>query len=335
MAGSLMKAVVCDQYEPLEQLCVRDTRVPQLDEQSVRIQTRYASLNGPDLLMPLGLYQVKPELPFVLGLEAMGIVAECGASVTDLRPGDRVMAYVGQGCFAEQIVAPRHTLARVPAGMDDPGAAGFILVYSTAYHALVDCGQVQAGDKVLISGASGGIGIAAIQIAKAKGATVIAMAGTPEKMEACRAEGADVVLDSNVEDLTHAIRDVAGRQGVNVVLDIVGGEFTEQALRAIAPNGRHLITGYASGNVPLIKGNLVLLKRAQVIGVSYRQLLASTPAAAARNLEELCRMFEAGHLRPRTCAVYPLDRIGQALIHVRERRVVGKVAIAITPDAGS
>ncbi len=331
MSTRRMKAVVCNSYQSQEQLHVQETAAPALRDFSVRIQTKYASINGPDLLMPLGLYQVRPEPPFTLGIEAMGIVTECGKGVTDLHPGQRVMTYVGQGCFAEQIVAPRKSVAPVPEGMSDVDAAGFILVYSTAYHALVDCGRVQAGDTVLVSGASGGIGIPAIQIAKAKGATVIAAAGSSEKMQACKDEGADYAIESR-GDIVGAVREIVGRQGVNVILDVVGGDFTEQALRTIAPYGRHLITGYASGQVPMIKGNLVLLKQAQLIGVSYRLMLERAPEEAARNLNELCRMFESGLLRPRTSAVYPLEQIEVALSLVRQRQVIGKVALEVSDE---
>ncbi|MGD9942253.1 MAG: NADPH:quinone oxidoreductase family protein [Burkholderiaceae bacterium] len=328
-----MKAVLCRDYGPIEQLAIEDLPPPSLPAGSVRIAVRAASVNPPDVLMPQGKYQVKPPVPFIPGVECMGTVLELGAGVDDLRVGERVMAYPGVGCYAEQVVAPRSRVERVPPGMDDQAASGFVLVYSTAFHALVDCGRLAAGETLVVLGAAGGIGLCAIQLGKALGATVIAVASTPEKRAICREQGADHLIDSSTENLTERIRALTGGPGADVILDVVGGDVTDRALRAVRPYGRYLIAGYASGVIPMIKGNVVLLKQAQVIGVSYRLLLERDPAQAAANLGALCRLFEQGRLRPLVTAEFPLVRIVDALKEVGERRVIGKVAVMVA-DGG-
>jgi len=324
-----MKALVCRDYAPLDSLRIEDIPPPALGAGQVRVGIRVASINPPDVLMPQGKYQVKPSVPFVPGVEGMGTVLELGDGVSDLAVGDRVMTYAGQGCFAEEVVVPRVRVERVPAGMDDLQASGFVLVYSTAYHGLTDCGRLQDGETLVVLGASGGIGLCAIQIAKGLGATVIAVASTPEKLAKCRANGADHLIDSSRENLTERIRHFTGGRGTDVTLDVVGGDVTEPALRAIAPYGRHLIAGYASGVIPQIKGNLVLLKQAQVIGVSYRLYLERTPEKAAANVRRLCEMYEAGHLRSEVTMTFPFERVVDAIREVGERRAIGKVAVPL------
>jgi len=326
-----MRAVLCTEHGPIEGLAVQQVETPPLLPGSVRIGLHYASLNGPDLLMPLGEYQVRPPLPYVLGLEGMGEVIECGPGVDDLKVGERVMTYAGHGCFAEEAVVPRASVFRVPEPLDDIAASGFTLVYQTAWHALVDCGRLQAGETVVITGAAGGIGLAAIQIAKALGARVLAVATGKAKLDACRAEGADALVDA-AGDVRAQVREATGAKGVDVVLDSVGGDLTEVLLRSLSPFGRLLIVGYASRSMPMIKGNLVLLKQAQVIGVSYRLMAEKNPPAAVRNMEALARWAKSGDLRPRTCATYPLDEIVQALQVMSRRESVGKICIAIRPS---
>lgn len=290
---------------------------------------KVASINPPDVLMPQGKYQVKPAVPFVPGVEAMGTVLEVGAGVANFAVGACVMTYAGQGCFAEQVVVPAFRVQRVPAGMNDKIAAGFILVYGTAYHGLVDCGRLAAGETLVVLGASGGIGLCAIQIAKALGATVIAVASTADKLTKCRQHGAHHLINVITENLTERVRQLTAGRGADVILDIVGGDLTEKALRATAPYGRLLIAGIASGVIPQIKGNLVLLKQAQVIGVSYRMFLEGTPMRAAQNLKHLCELWAEGKLHPEVTAEFPFARIVEAIKHVGERRAIGKVAVLI------
>ena len=325
----LMKAVLCTEYTTVDKLSVSECHVPELFPDGVRVAMRVAAINPPDVLMVQGKYQVKPELPFVPGLEGMGTVLEVGANVTDLKPGDRVMSYAGQGCFAEQAVIARNRIELVPTDMSDIQASGFVLVYSTAYHGLVDCGNLAAGDVLVVLGASGGIGLCAIQIGKAIGATVIAVASTIEKLAMCKANGADHVVNGATENITERIKEITAKKGANVILDVVGGDITEAALRGIAPYVRLLIAGYASGVIPNIKGNLVLLKQASVIGVSYRLHLERNPKNAAANLRALCAMYVDGKLNPEVCAEYRIGQIVDALNEVSERRAIGKVAVKL------
>lgn len=324
-----MKAVLCTEYTTVDRLSIGECKAPELFPDGVRVAMRVAAINPPDVLMAQGKYQVKPDLPFVPGLEGMGTVMEVGANVKDLKPGDRVMSYVGQGCFAEQAVIARNRLELVPAGMNDNQASGFVLVYSTAYHGLVDCGHLAADDVLVVLGASGGIGLCAIQIGKALGATVIAVASTEEKLAKCKSNGADHLINAATENISDRIKEITGKKGANVILDVVGGEVTEAALRGIAPYGRLLITGYASGIIPNIKGNLVLLKQASVIGVSYRLHLERFPEKAAANLRALCALYADGKLHPEVGAEYPMAQIVDALKEVGERRAIGKVAVKL------
>jgi len=324
-----MKALVCQEHGPLSHLRMTDYPSPAIKPGHVRIAVRIASVNPPDVLMPQGKYQVKPETPFVPGVEGMGYITEVGEGVRGFEVGDRVMTYAGWGCFAEEVVAPVERVQRVPDGMEDKVASGFILVYSTAYHAIVDCGALKAGQDLVVLGAAGGIGLCAIQIAKALGARVIAVASSAEKLKKCRANGADVLINSSNEDLTASIRSATEGRGADVTLDVVGAELTEAALRAIKPYGRHLIAGYASGVIPMIKGNLVLLKQALVIGVSYRLLLERTPERAKANLDALCKMWSNGYLRPEVTASYDFEKVVEAIEFVGNGKAVGKIYVNI------
>jgi len=323
-----MKAVVCTGFGPIEKLELRDVPAPALQPGCVRIAMTVVTVNPPDLLMPQGKYQVKPLPPFIAGVEGAGVVLEAGEGVTGFAKGDRVMTYAGQGCFAEQAVVPAFRVFSVPKGMDDDAAAGFILVYGTAHHALVDCGELAQGQTLVVLGAAGGIGLAAVQVGKALGATVIAIASTQEKLAKCRENGAGhLVLNS--EPVRDRIRELTGGRGADVILDVVGGEATNVALRAIAPYGRYVIAGYASGVIPMIQGNLVVLKQARVVGASFRLLIEQTPELGIRSVRKLCELFERGLLRPEVTARYPFDRFLDAMRHVADRKVMGKVAIRI------
>ncbi len=323
-----MRAVVCGEFGPIEKLGLRDIPEPVLQPGCVRIGMKVVTVNPPDLLMPQGKYQVKPLPPFIPGVEGAGVVLEVGQGVTGLAKGDRVMAYAGQGCFAEQAVVPAFRVFRIPEGMDDDAAAGFVLVYGTAHHAVVDCGELQKGQTLAVLGAAGGIGLAAVQLGKALGADVIAMASTREKLARCRASGADHLV-LNGDPIRDRIRELSGGRGADVILDVVGGDVTNVALRAIAPYGRYVIAGYASGVIPMIQGNLVVLRQAKVVGASFRLLLEQTPELGIRNVRALCALYDTGLLRPEVTARYPFDRFLDAMRLVAERKVIGKVAIRL------
>lgn len=324
-----MKAVVCGDYGPIETLAIRDVPEPSLTRDGVRIRMKVAALNPPDILMAQGKYQVKPPVPFVLGVEGMGTVLEAGPRAAGFKPGDRVMTYAGQGCFAEQVVAASHLVHHVPEGMPDEVAAGFSLAYGTSYHALVDRGRLQPGETVVVLGAAGGLGLCTIQIAKALGATVIAAASTPAKLETCRENGADHLINTSTEPLRDSIRALTGDRGADVIYDPVGGALTEDALRGIGRYGRLLIIGYASGTIPLIKANLILLKQADVIGVSFRQFAQQQGAEAARGMAALCRLWQEGKLKPLVSAWHPLEEIVTAMKLLTERRIMGKAVVTI------
>lgn len=324
-----MKAVVCNAFGPVSDLKIQETGAPIIRPGTVRIRVAAAAVNPPDNLMPQGKYQVKPEFPFVLGLECAGIITETGSGVADLGVGDRVMTYAGHGCFADEVVVPAELVYKMPAGMPFEMAAGFAVAYGTAYHGLVERGQLKKGETVAILGAAGGIGLCAIQIAKAVGAHVIAVASTPEKRELCRANGADHALSSDPAGLKTGLLELSGGKGVHVVHDTVGGPLSMAALRGIRPYGRHLIVGYASGEIQQIPANYVLLKQVSVVGVSFRQCAQDNSALAQAGMRALGGLWEAGLLAPCVSRTYPFERFQDALNALSSGTAVGKLIIRI------
>lgn len=322
-----MKAAMCRAFgAPVK---IEEVEPPRMRPGAVRVRVAVAAANPPDVLMPQGKYQVKPALPFAIGVEGAGIVAEVAPDVPDLRVGDRVMTYAGEGCIAEEVVAPAHLVHRIPDAMSFEAAAGFTLVYGTAYHALVDRGRVVAGETVAVLGAAGGIGLCAIQIAKAVGARVLAVASTPEKRAVCRENGADHVIAADAADLNNHLREFGDGIGVHVVHDTVGGPMTLASLRGLRPYGRHLIVGYSSGEIPQIPGNYVLLKQVSVTGVSFRMCSQENPVLARAGIRALLEMWTAGKLRPHVSAVHPLDRFDEALNALSSRAAIGKHVVRV------
>lgn len=324
-----MKAVVCEEIGPLRRLRLTEWAAPPIQPGAVRVRVKLASINPPDVFMPQGKYHVRPPLPFIPGVEAMGHVLEIGEGVTRLRVGDRVMVYPGSGCFAEEVVVQESRAVKVPNGMPDEVAAGFMLVYNTAYHALIDCGGLGRNESLIVLGASGGIGLAAVQIGKANGAQVIAVAGSDDKLSICREQGADCLINRNDADFLQALRAATHDRGADVALDIIGGEMTDVVMRAVRPYGRYLLAGAAKGELPLIKGSLVVLKQLQLIGVSYRLMLERTPSRAAENAETLCALWSNGKLRPKVGASFGLSDIVDALELVGAGKALGKVVVHI------
>ena len=331
MTAGTMRGLVCSAYGSLDDLEIQEISRPELPSGSVRIRVTVAAVNPPDVLMPRGLYQVKPPLPFVPGIEGAGVVLETAPDVNMLKPGDRVMTYAGQGCFAEEVVVAADRVFPIPPDMSDEAASGFVLAYGTVHHALIDCGELAGGQTMAALGAAGGLGLAAIQIGKAIGARVVAVASTPDKRARCLQAGADDALDSDPEHLRDRLRAQSGSGGPDVILDVVGGKLTEPALRAIAPFGRLVIAGYASGTIPAIKANLILLKQAKVVGASYRLLTEQQPDRAARTMERLAHLWSAGLLAPHVSRRFPFTEIRIALDHVGAGKAVGKVVVDIAP----
>jgi NADPH2:quinone reductase len=306
---------------------LEDIALPEPGPGQVRIRVAAAGVNFPDVLIVQKKYQVQPPLPFTPGAEIAGTVSAVGAGVTTLAPGATVAALCGIGGFAEECVVDAALCMPVPAGVPMPLAASLMLAYGTSWHAVRDRAALQAGETMLVLGAAGGVGLAAVEIGKALGARVIAAAGTPEKLAICREHGADETIDYEREDLREAVKRLTGGKGPEVVFDPVGGRFTEPAFRAIAWRGRYLVIGFADGNVPALPLNLPLLKGASLVGVYWGEFAKREPNHNAQGIAELLAWIGAGKLKPRISKIYPLAQAPQALLDMAARRVVGKVVV--------
>jgi NADPH2:quinone reductase len=293
------------------------------------VSVKAASVNFPDVLIIQNRYQVKPPLPFSPGSDLAGVVKAVGDGVTRVVPGDRVLAITGYGAFAEEVIVDAGRLVPIPAGMDFTTAAAFALTYATSDHALSDRGALQPGETLLVLGASGGVGIAAIEIGKALGARVIACASTGDKLAVCRAHGADDTINYATEDLRERIKALTGGSGPNVVYDPVGGPYSELALRSIAWRGRLLVVGFAAGEIPKIPLNLTLLKGCSIVGVFWGDFTRREPGHFAESMARLGRWYADGRLRPHVSATFPLDRAADALTLMANRQVTGKVVLMV------
>jgi NADPH:quinone reductase len=322
-----MKAVVCRTYGPPETLAVDDVAVAEATAGQVVVDVAAAAVNFTDVLMLQNRYQLSATPPFVPGSEFAGIVRAVGAGMHALRLGQRVCGVTFVGAFAEQVAVPAASLTVLPDHVDLRAAAAFQVAYGTAYHALRSVARLRAGETLVVLGAAGGVGLAAVELGRLLGARVIAAASSPEKLAACRAQGASEGIDYTRERLKERLKALTGGRGVDVVLDPVGGLLAEQALRATAWRGRFVVVGFASGEIPRIPLNLLLLKGAQLLAFNLGPFMANEPEEMARNHRELLELFFAGRLRPRIDAVYPLAEAPRALAHVAERRAIGKVLI--------
>ena len=322
-----MKAILCQAYGPPESLVVADVPPPIAGPGEAVVSMRAASLNFPDVLIIQNKYQFKPPLPFSPGSELAGVVTSVGDDVTNVKPGDRVMAFTTYGAFAEEVKTDAHRLMPIPQAMDFVTAAAFALTYSTSDHALRDRGALQAGETLLVLGAAGGVGIAAIEIGKAVGARVIACASTDDKLAVCRAHGADELINYAREDLRARISELTAGRGADVVYDPVGGSYTELALRSIAWRGRLLVVGFAAGEIPKIPLNLTLLKGCAIVGVFWGDFARREPERLTDSLRQLTRWFVEGRIRPHVSATFPLERAPEALALMAARQVTGKVVL--------
>lgn len=321
-----MRAVVCKEYGPPESLRVEEVAAPLVGPGKVLVEVRAAGVNYPDVLIIQNKYQFKPPLPFTPGGEVAGVVKEVGEGVTHVAPGDRVLASTGWGGFAEEAVAEAKGVIPIPDAMDFESAAAFLMTYGTSHHALVDRARLQPGESLLVLGAAGGVGLAAVEIGHVLGARVIAAASNAEKLAICKEHGADEVIDYSSEDLKQRTKELTGGQGADVVYDPVGGDYAEAALRATAWNGRFLVIGFVAG-IPKIPLNLTLLKGCQIVGVFWGAFVGRENERHQRNVRELFEWYEAGKLKPRISASYPFDRVAEALNDLAERRVKGKVVL--------
>jgi NADPH2:quinone reductase len=318
-----MRAVVSHAAGPPESLVVEDIPVPEPVAGEVQVRVRAAAVNFPDVLLVADGYQVPVPRPFVPGSELAGEVMSVGAGVTSVRPGDLVVGTTMTGAFAEVVVLPATAVSRLPAGADLRAAAGFLVAYTTAYHALRTA-AVTAGELVLVLGAAGGVGLACVDLAHEQGTYVVAAASSASKLQHCR--GADIRVDYGNAPLREALR-AAAPGGVDVVLDPVGGELSEPALRHLRPGGRFVTLGYASGAIPSIPLNLVLLKQIAVLGFDLRAYTSAEPVLAAGARDELLSMLAGGRLHPVVSEVFPLEQAAAALRHVADRRAIGKVLV--------
>ncbi len=324
-----MKAVLCRAYGPPESLVVEEVPPLVAGPGEVVVSVKAASVNFPDVLIIQNKYQFKPPLPFSPGSEVAGIVKAVGEGVTAAKPGDRVMAFTTYGGFAEEVKTDARRLLPLPDGMDYTIASAFVLTYGTSDHALRDRGALKAGETVLVLGAAGGVGIAAIEIAKAVGARVIACASRDDKLAVCREHGADDTVNYQTEDLRERVKALTKGNGVDVVYDPVGGPYTEAAVRSCAWRGRLLVVGFAAGDIPKIPLNLTLLKGCSIVGVFWGEFARREPTAFAASIAQLVRWYAEGKLRPHVSATFPLERAAEALALMAAREVKGKVVLTV------
>jgi NADPH2:quinone reductase len=324
-----MKAIVCHAFGPVDTLRQEDLPSRPLPAGTVRIRVHAAGVNFPDSLKVEGQHQIKPDLPWIPGSETGGVVTECGAGVTGLKPGDRVMGVsrMDGGGFADEIVLPHERVFLLPAAMSFGEAAATPVVYGTSIYALKQKGRLQPGESLLVLGAAGGVGLATVQLGKAMGARVIAAASTPAKRELARAHGADEVIDYTQPDWRLVLKDMTDGKGVDLVYDPVGGDAFDEAVRCMAFDGRYLVIGFTAGRIPTLKVNMPLVKGYDLVGVRYDVFRDTCWPQARINLEQVLRWYDEGKVRPLVSARYPLDRVVEAMQSITSRQVTGKVVL--------
>lgn len=322
-----MKAIVCRDWGVPDTLVIEDLPDVIPGPGHVAIDIKAAGVNFPDVLIIQNKYQVKPALPFTPGSELAGVVRAVGDGVTQVKTGDQVIAFAGQGAFAQQISAPVQAVMPMPSGMDFDTAAAITLTYGTSHHAVVDRGQLKTGETMLVLGAAGGVGLAAIEIGKALGARVIAAASSAEKLKVCKAHGADDVINYTAEDLREAVKGATAGKGPDVIYDPVGGMYAEPAFRSINWRGRYLVVGFANGEIPKLPLNLPLLKGASLIGVFWGDFARREPDANAAAMRQIMGWLAEGKIRPHISGRYALAETPQALNDMAARKVTGKIVI--------
>lgn len=328
MTGA-MQAIVCRKLGPPESLSLETVELPGPGPGQVRIQIAACSINFPDLLIITGKYQERPELPFTPGVEVAGVVEDVGPGVTAFEPGQKVMAATYQGGLAEYVNANLREVYEIPAGMPMTDAAGFHGVYGTSYHALKQRARLRSGETLLVLGAAGGVGLAAVQIGAAMGARVIAAARGKHKIRFLRENGADECIDYGSDDLKEAVKGLTDGRGADVIYDPVGGDLFDQAARCINWNGRLLVVGFASGRIPHLPANLALLKGSSIVGVFYGRFNQEQPEDSATNMKELFGLYSEGKLQPQVYRTFPLEQTADAMNCLKNREVMGKVIVNI------
>lgn len=322
-----MRALLCRQWGTPEDLVLADLPELQAGETEAVVRVHAAGANFPDSLLIARKYQFQPTLPFSPGAEWAGVVEAVGAKVRNIKAGDRVMGFTGYGGFAEQLRCEARLLVPMPDDLEFVTAAAFLATYATACHALRDRAALKAGETLLVLGAAGGVGLAAVEVGKALGARVIAAASSADKLAVCREHGADDTINYSEEDLRERLRELTGGKGVNVICDPVGGPYTEAALRACAWRGRLLVVGFTAGDIPKIPVNLALLKGCAIVGVNWVTYAQREPMQLMLDLRSLLGWLKEGRLRPHVAARYPLAAAPEALRALMERRVTGKLVV--------
>ncbi len=324
-----MKAMLCKAFGPAETLVLEEIASPEAKKNEVLLEVHAAGVNFPDTLIIEGKYQFKPPFPFSPGGEAAGVVTAVGEKVSHLKVGDRVMALTGWGSFAEEVAVPGYNVMPIPASMDFASAAAFGMTYGTSMHALKQRANLQPGETLLVLGASGGVGLAAVEIGKAMGAKVIAAASSAEKLEVAKAAGADELINYSESSLKDEVKRLTGGQGADVIYDPVGGDLFDAAIRSIAWNGRLLVVGFASGRIPELPVNLTLLKGAAVVGVFWGAFAQRQPQDNAANFQQLFAWHAEGKLKPLVSQTFPLAQAGEAINTLGQRKAVGKVVVSV------
>ena len=322
-----MKAVLCKQFGPPDSLVVEEIASPRAGPGEVVVSMKAASVNFPDVLIIQNKYQFKPPLPFSPGSELAGVVKEVGGGVQSVRPGDKVIAFTTYGAFAEEVKTDAARLMPLPEKMDFVTGAAFLLTYATTDHALRDRAALAAGETLLVLGASGGVGLAAVEIGKVLGARVIACASSEDKLAVCRSHGADATINYAAEDLRERLKALTEGRGADVIYDPVGGPYSEPAFRSIAWRGRHLVVGFAAGEIPKLPLNLALLKGAAVVGVFWGDFARREPQRFAASVGQLTKWFGEGRLKPHVSQTLPLEKAAEALKLMAARQVKGKLVL--------
>jgi NADPH2:quinone reductase len=322
-----MKAILCNKFGTPDTLEYKEIETPSPKNDEILIAVKACSVNFPDTLIIQGKYQFRPEFPFSPGSDVAGFVEKVGENVTHLKVGDEVVGFIPFGGFAEKAIVKAKDCFPKPKGMSMVNASAFLLAYGTSYHALKDRANLQKGETVLILGASGGVGLTALELAKLMGAKVIAAASTDEKLALCKQFGADEVINYTKESLKDRVKEITNGKGVDVIYDPVGGHYSELALRAIAWKGRHLVIGFANGEIPKIPINLTLLKGASIVGVFWGAFAQKEPKESLENIKQLLTWFAKGDLKPHIDKTYSLQNAPKALEAMMQRKTKGKIVI--------
>lgn len=324
-----MKAILCTHHGLPETLTYSDIDDPVLEEKEVLIQVKACAVNFPDVLLIQDKYQFKPILPFSPGGEVSGVIEKTGSGVKHLKEGQRALALCGWGGFAEKVKVAADRVVLIPDEMDYMTAASTLYTFGTAYHALKDRAKIQPGETLLVLGASGGVGLATVELGKVLGTTVIAAASNDRKLAVCKEKGADYLINYESEDLKERIKTITDGKGVDVVLDVVGGKYAEPALRGMAWKGRYLVVGFAAGDIPKLPFNLALLKGCDIMGVFWGRFSTEEPKQNQQNILDLVGMIQTGKISQHIHKVYSLEESPQALRDMMDRKVVGKAMVVL------